>query len=248
MIFDCKKNKYSKTYFLLIEKALARGLKTRSQAKKILGYVERHHIQPKCIGGQDVADNLVFLTAKEHFICHRLLTRMFDDVEISRKLRFALNKMARKSQNQKRIKISSVVYQKMREDFSKDMSDMFLGKTRIPLTEEHKLSISKKLKGVPKSEAAIENMKGPKSSEMIEHLRKLAAFKKGIPRSEEDKQKMRKPKSKESFDSYSKVRKGIVSAYDLMTNRVVKISRETFLELRNERYVGINSKLIQKTK
>ena len=36
-------------------------------------YHERHHIIPKCIGGDDNEDNLIDLFAKEHFEAHRLL-------------------------------------------------------------------------------------------------------------------------------------------------------------------------------
>lgn len=41
-----------------------------------IGYVERHHIIPRSLGGTDVAENLVRLTAREHFICHMLLVKM----------------------------------------------------------------------------------------------------------------------------------------------------------------------------
>ncbi len=41
------------------------------------GYYETHHILPRCLGGTDSKDNLVKLTAKEHFICHLLLTKMY---------------------------------------------------------------------------------------------------------------------------------------------------------------------------
>lgn len=40
-------------------------------------YTETHHIKPKCIGGDNKLDNLVVLTAKEHFLCHYLLTKIY---------------------------------------------------------------------------------------------------------------------------------------------------------------------------
>ena len=36
-------------------------------------YKERHHINPRCIGGTDDEDNLIDLYAREHFIAHKLL-------------------------------------------------------------------------------------------------------------------------------------------------------------------------------
>jgi hypothetical protein len=40
-------------------------------------YVEKHHIIPRCMGGNDTRDNLVNLTAEEHFIAHLLLMKMY---------------------------------------------------------------------------------------------------------------------------------------------------------------------------
>jgi hypothetical protein len=62
-------NKYTKIYFQLIENA---------KTKLVEGYVERHHIVPKSLGGTDDENNLVVLTARQHFIAHLLLTKMID--------------------------------------------------------------------------------------------------------------------------------------------------------------------------
>lgn len=58
---------YQKHYDLLIERARARVLS---------GYVEVHHIVPRCIGGSDDKDNLVQLTAEEHYVAHQLLHKI----------------------------------------------------------------------------------------------------------------------------------------------------------------------------
>ena len=50
-------------------------------------YYELHHILPKCLGGDDYSENLVLLTAREHFIAHKLLTKIYPD---NKKLIFAL--------------------------------------------------------------------------------------------------------------------------------------------------------------
>ena len=44
---------------------------------KFDGYTENHHIIPKSIGGSNKKENLVELSAREHFICHYLLTKMY---------------------------------------------------------------------------------------------------------------------------------------------------------------------------
>ena len=60
---------YLKHYDLLISRARLRS--------KPDGYVEQHHINPKCLGGGDESENLVFLTAKEHFVAHQLLAKVY---------------------------------------------------------------------------------------------------------------------------------------------------------------------------
>ena len=40
------------------------------------GYSEEHHIKPKSLGGSDSKDNLVRLTAREHYLAHYLLMKM----------------------------------------------------------------------------------------------------------------------------------------------------------------------------
>lgn len=42
-----------------------------------VGYSERHHIIPKSLGGTDTSDNLIQLTAREHFLCHYCLAKMY---------------------------------------------------------------------------------------------------------------------------------------------------------------------------
>ena len=51
----------------------------RGKQRLLEGYGENHHIIPKCIGGADTQDNIVRLTAREHFICHLLLIEVFPD-------------------------------------------------------------------------------------------------------------------------------------------------------------------------
>ena len=62
---------YEKIYNNLIEKAQNRVLE---------GYVERHHIVPRCMGGTDDINNLVPLTPEEHYLAHLLLMKIYPDV------------------------------------------------------------------------------------------------------------------------------------------------------------------------
>lgn len=81
---------YKKHYDLLIEQA-----KTR----QLTGYVERHHIVPKCIGGTNEKSNLVELTPEAHYVAHQLLVKMYPEID---SLVYAANKMTVSSKTVKR--------------------------------------------------------------------------------------------------------------------------------------------------
>ena len=68
-------NKYTKTYFSIIENALLQRRVKLPKSDPMFTYYEEHHIIPRCVGGLEL-EHLVLLTAREHFLCHRLLTKM----------------------------------------------------------------------------------------------------------------------------------------------------------------------------
>lgn len=63
---------YKRIYDQLIERA-------RNRIPE--GYVERHHIIPKCMGGDDSNENLVALYPEEHFVAHALLLKCYKHTE-----------------------------------------------------------------------------------------------------------------------------------------------------------------------
>ncbi|WJZ48352.1 putative endonuclease [Synechococcus phage DSL-LC02] len=74
---------YKKHYDSLMSKSSKRG--------KLNVYQEEHHIIPKCLGGSDEQSNLVFLTPEEHFIAHKLLTKIHPN---NLKILYAFNFMS----------------------------------------------------------------------------------------------------------------------------------------------------------
>ena len=100
-------NKYKKWYFDIIDNA-------KLNPKQ--GYVEKHHIIPRCLGGTDDPVNLINLTAREHFICHLLLTKITKGYE-NQLMNFALGKFIQCSPVQER-KFNSWEYKKIRESIS----------------------------------------------------------------------------------------------------------------------------------
>jgi hypothetical protein len=78
-------------------------------------YYEKHHILPKCLGGKDIKSNLVLLTAKEHYICHKLLCEIYPEND---RLAFALWNMCRSNKHHKRFIPSANAYKEVREHLS----------------------------------------------------------------------------------------------------------------------------------
>jgi ribosomal protein S17E len=104
-------NKYTKWYFNIIEKVKDRN--------SFFDYIEIHHIIPRSLGGNDSEENLVNLTAKEHFICHLLLTKMTTGLHKS-KMIYALNLMMFCStEEQDRYLPCSRIYEYIRQEVIK---------------------------------------------------------------------------------------------------------------------------------
>jgi hypothetical protein len=49
----------------------------RIKEASLIGYVERHHILPKCMGGGDNSENLIRLTPEDHYFAHLLLAKAY---------------------------------------------------------------------------------------------------------------------------------------------------------------------------
>ena len=74
------------------------------------GYTESHHILPKCMGGSDDSDNIVRLTAREHYVCHWLLWK----IHRSPQLAHAFWSMARVGSGQHR-NVTSAMYARAKD-------------------------------------------------------------------------------------------------------------------------------------
>jgi hypothetical protein len=85
-------------------------------------YGENHHILPRSLGGSDKRENIVRLTAREHFICHALLAEMYERETFEwHKMNHAFMAMKAANDAQKRY-FNSRLYELKRKDFSKVIS------------------------------------------------------------------------------------------------------------------------------
>lgn len=90
----------------------------RSKCRSLDGYIEKHHIIPRCMGGGDDSDNIANLTAREHYVCHLLLVKMYPS---NRKLVFAANMMCTVSTNTK-ARSGNRLYEWLRIKLSRRLS------------------------------------------------------------------------------------------------------------------------------
>jgi hypothetical protein len=93
--------------------------RAKSRLKESGTYYEKHHIIPKCMGGLDSEDNLVNLTAREHFLVHWLLVEIYRGTEYHYKLLSAWSKMCCYSKRQIERSVSSRYFKYAREEYHK---------------------------------------------------------------------------------------------------------------------------------
>ena len=108
-------NKYWKWYTNLILSAKNRDL---------TGYTEKHHILPVSfgMGGETDKENLVILTAREHYLAHRLLSKLTGVPALKRKMYFAVTCMAQRCG----VSRHSRQYEHLKKNFNAAMIDLWM--------------------------------------------------------------------------------------------------------------------------
>jgi hypothetical protein len=138
-------NKYKKWYDSIIAQATIRTT--------TLSYSEDHHIIPRSLGGTNDSSNIVNLSAREHFICHMLLTKCTTGTD-RHKMLYAANMMSQIARDyQHRYTPTSRLYEMLKKEFGRIHSERLLGRK---LTDEHKAKISEAGKGRVASKETIQ--------------------------------------------------------------------------------------------
>jgi len=199
-------NKYSRVYFKIID---------RAKSRSITGYKETHHITPRSLGGSNSLDNLVDLTAKEHYIVHLLLPHIVTESIHKKKMWGALRCMSKLiSSTHKRYIGSARFYEKAKQN-----TDFGLGNRGRKQSPEEIEKRASKLRGKvcadeTKRKIGLANS-GPsgqtpwnkgKSGYKIhkeETKLRLSQERKGVPKSEETKANMKIAQSLRTKDSYA---------------------------------------------
>lgn len=151
-------NKYSKWYYSIIDIAKTRKFSIET-------YTENHHIIPRSLGGSNKKENIVRLTAREHFICHLLLPR-FTINGFKKKMDHAAFMLTTNGRGQTRYKITNRWYQILKERMAatkrgvkkgphskEQCENISKAKKGVPMKDEQKILLSKIKKNIPWSDA-----------------------------------------------------------------------------------------------
>ncbi len=103
-------------------------VQTLNRSKSSSIYYEEHHIVPRSLGGLNTPDNKVLLTAREHYLAHYLLMKIYENEDII-SYRKMVNAFICMNWNKygKRY-LNSRLYERARITFSKNQTDVFSDK------------------------------------------------------------------------------------------------------------------------
>lgn len=187
---------YKKIYNQLIERA-----QSENRQKGCGVYFERHHIVPKCLMGTNDKTNLILLTAREHYVAHKLLCEIYPN---ETKLHYALWRMMN-PQTKKHSRdyiVSSKEYSRCKQLQQSIVQK--LGKQNKGKIGKHSIETRNKMKlaklGKPRSKETKEKISNTltgykQTPETIElrrsKLKGMPGYWKGKQRSDETKEKIR---------------------------------------------------------
>ena len=123
---------YQRIYASIVLRAQCEDNERKWNKKNLGAYYEVHHIIPKSLGGTNQQINLAMLTAREHFICHWLLIKMYPDgSEAQRKMLFALWRMRSSSGSQRGNRyINARAYESLRIKYATAIGKLVSAKQR----------------------------------------------------------------------------------------------------------------------
>lgn len=109
---------YEKNYYDYIAYA-----KTLSRQKGDGEYYEAHHILPYSLGGDNSKENIVLLTAREHYLAHYLLVKITKGSD-RKKMIWAFHRMQYSDASRKEKRVTnSRLYELVRKNYIKDFID-----------------------------------------------------------------------------------------------------------------------------
>lgn len=167
---------------------------------------EKHHIIPRCMKGNDCAENLIRLTFREHFIAHQLLVKIYN----TNSLIYSINMMSNfKRYNSKQYKwfkekhLNILKGRSLSEETKNKLRVKALLRTHTDETKnkistnpfrkskEYRNKISKSIKGKIRSDETKLKISNANSNRPKELYEQIANKNRGQIRSEETKDKLK---------------------------------------------------------
>jgi hypothetical protein len=168
-------------------------LMDRAKYRTITGYREKHHIQPKCMGGNDDPENIVSLTAEEHYLAHLLLVKIYPE---NNKLIFAAKMMTVSSSGHIR---SNKLYGWLRRKAAIASSESQKGKSYGNKFKKGQIGWSRGKKLGSYSDERKNNMKKPKTTTINMKKPKSTTINMKKPKSDDHKNSISAAKSKKYY-------------------------------------------------
>ncbi len=146
-------------------------IEDRINKQEFSGYSEKHHILPKSIGGADNKENLIRLTAKDHFFAHRLLAKIYKG-----KMIFAFSMMLK---TRGKGLATRHTYEALKIEIAKELSTLHKG---VPTSDETKAKMSKAGKGKKHSKEWNDTVSRGQKGKVLtkEHKEKISKSTKGV--------------------------------------------------------------------
>jgi hypothetical protein len=130
-----EENKYSRWYNSLIERSQSRILPKGT-------YTEKHHIIPKSWSGPDIKENIVILSAREHYIAHALLWKFNVGKKHHIQMMHAFDCMTKMKYGRRNYKINSRIFESLKLEYISHMKSKIgnknhnFGKLMLPHVKE----------------------------------------------------------------------------------------------------------------
>lgn len=141
---------YTKHYNSLIEKA-----KTENRKRNAGVYYESHHIIPRSEAGDNADENLVLLTAREHFLAHWLLYRAEPTLPSRAHAFWRMCRGRGKTLPKDWVVVSSRAYEEARLAHAQAISEGLKGRKKTP---EHIAKVAAANKGKKREQISKDKM------------------------------------------------------------------------------------------
>lgn len=148
--------------------------------------VEKHHIIPKSMGGNNTNENLIKLTTREHYIAHLILWKAYGGKMAT--AFFFMNQNGNITSGRNGRKITSRQYEELREEYSNNKSEAHKGERHHLFGKHHSEETKRKI-GKANSGTNHYNF-GKHIIFSKEHKANMSEAHKGKPLSEEHKKRV----------------------------------------------------------